>query len=111
MPPSVAFRLASPGHSPQNVLTPSWRWPLKALDELTFDNRFARLGDVFSTSVLPEPIAAPQLAIACPHPQLLIPTLSAWALLDLDPAAAAEPVFAELFSGHKLWGEAEPRAM
>jgi uncharacterized protein YdiU (UPF0061 family) len=75
---------------------------LKALDELTFDNRFARLGDAFSTHVLPEPIAAPRLVVASP---------AAMALLDLDPAEAETPVFAELFGGHKLWAEAEPRAM
>ncbi|MBV4463248.1 YdiU family protein [Pseudomonas sp. SWRI79] len=75
---------------------------MKALDELTFDNRFARLGDAFSTHVLPEPIAAPRLVVASP---------AAMALLDLDPAAAETPVFAELFGGHKFWAEAEPRAM
>ena len=75
---------------------------MKALDELTFDNRFARLGDAFSTHVLPEPIAAPRLVVASP---------AAMALLDLDPAQAETPVFAELFGGHKLWAEAEPRAM
>jgi uncharacterized protein YdiU (UPF0061 family) len=75
---------------------------LKALDELTFDNRFARLGDAFSTSVLPEPIAEPRLVVASD---------AALALLDLDAAQAEAPVFAELFSGHKLWAEADPRAM
>ncbi len=75
---------------------------MKALDELTFDNRFARLGDVFSTHVLPEPIDEPRLVVASD---------AAMALLDLDPAVAQTPVFAELFSGHKLWAEAEPRAM
>jgi uncharacterized protein YdiU (UPF0061 family) len=75
---------------------------LKALDELTFDNRFARLGDAFSTSVLPEPIDAPRLVVA---------SAAAMALLDLEPTEAHSPVFAELFSGHKLWAEAEPRAM
>jgi uncharacterized protein YdiU (UPF0061 family) len=75
---------------------------LKALDELTFDNRFARLGDAFSTSVLPEPIAEPRLVVASD---------AALALLDLDAAQAEEPVFAELLSGHKLWAEADPRAM
>ena len=29
---------------------------MKSLTDLTFDNRFARLGDAFSTPVLPEPI-------------------------------------------------------
>lgn len=75
---------------------------LKSLTDLTFDNRFARLGDAFSTEVLPEPIAEPRLVIA---------STSALALLDLDPAEAEEPEFAELFSGHKLWENAEPRAM
>lgn len=75
---------------------------MKSLTDLTFDNRFARLGDTFSTPVLPEPIDEPRLVVA---------SAQAMALLDLDPAQAAEPVFAELFGGHKLWSEAEPRAM
>ena len=75
---------------------------MKALDELTFDNRFARLGDAFSTHVLPEPLDEPRLVVA---------SKAAMALLDLDPAVAQTPVFAELFGGHKLWAEAEPRAM
>jgi uncharacterized protein YdiU (UPF0061 family) len=75
---------------------------MKKLDELQFDNRFARLGDAFSTEVLPEPIAEPRLVVASP---------AAMALLDLDPAEADSQVFAELFAGHKLWSEAEPRAM
>ncbi len=75
---------------------------MKALDELTFDNRFARLGDVFSASVLPEPIAEPRLVVA---------SSAALALLDLAPEQAELPVFAELFGGHKLWAEADPRAM
>lgn len=75
---------------------------MKKLDELTFDNRFARLGDAFSTEVLPDPIADPRLVVASP---------AAMALLDLDPREADTPVFAELFAGHKLWSEAQPRAM
>ncbi|WP_084314534.1 protein adenylyltransferase SelO [Pseudomonas jinjuensis] len=75
---------------------------MKKLDDLVFDNRYARLGDAFSTEVLPDPIAEPRLVIASP---------AAMTLLDLDPAEADNPVFAELFSGHKLWAEAEPRAM
>ena len=75
---------------------------MKALDELTFDNRFARLGDAFSTHILPEPLDNPRLVAVSP---------AAMALLDLDPAIAEEPVFAELFGGYKLWAEAEPRAM
>ncbi|WP_447754011.1 protein adenylyltransferase SelO [Pseudomonas nicosulfuronedens] len=75
---------------------------MKKLDELTFDNRFARLGDVFSTEVLPDPIADPRLVVA---------SSSAMALLDLDPSEADTPLFAEVFTGHKLWEEAQPRAM
>lgn len=75
---------------------------MKTLDELEFDNRFARLGDAFSTEVLPEPIEAPRLVVA---------SESAMALLDLAPEQADAPLFAEVFSGHKLWAEAEPRAM
>jgi len=73
-----------------------------SLSELVFDNRFARLGDAFSTAVMPEPIADPRLVIASP---------AAMALLDLDPREADSPVFAQLFAGHKLWSSAEPRAM
>ena len=75
---------------------------MKRLTELTFDNRYARLGDAFSTEVLPEPIAEPRLVVA---------STAAMALLDLDPSEAEDQLFAELFAGHKLWSEAEPRAM
>ena len=75
---------------------------MKTLDALQFDNRFARLGDVFSTEVLPEPLDEPRLVVASP---------AAMALLDLDPAEADSEVFAQLFAGHKLWSDAEPRAM
>jgi len=75
---------------------------VKALDELTFDNRFARLGDAFSAHVLPEPIDNPRLVVASP---------AALALLDLDAASADTEEFAQLFGGHKLWADAEPRAM
>ena len=75
---------------------------LKRLTELTFDNRFARLGDAFSTAVLPEPIEQPRLVITSP---------SAMTLLDLDPAEAQTPEFTQLFAGHKLWSTAESRAM
>ncbi|UXY52559.1 protein adenylyltransferase SelO [Pseudomonas tohonis] len=75
---------------------------MKRLDDLQFDNRFARLGDAFSTEVLPDPLDDPHLVVASP---------AAMALLDLDPAQAEEPVFAELFAGHTLWSDAAPRAM
>ena len=75
---------------------------MKSLIELQFDNRFARLGDAFSTHVLPEPIDEPRLVVASP---------AGMALLDLDPHEAETEVFAQIFTGHKLWSTAEPRAM
>ncbi|MNZ30861.1 hypothetical protein D3C78_481470 [compost metagenome] len=75
---------------------------MKTLDQLAFDNRFARLGDTFSTRVLPQPIEQPRLVVASP---------AAMALLDLDPGESARPEFAALFAGHRLWQDAEPRAM
>ena len=75
---------------------------MKTLTQLTFDNRFARLGDIFSTEVSPQPLSDPRLVVA---------SEAAMALLDLDPTEAEQPLFAELFSGHKIWSTAEPRAM
>src|SRR5690606_16570376 len=43
--------------------------------------------------------------------RLVVVSEAAMALLDLDPAEAEQPLFAELFSGHKIWSTAEPRAM
>ncbi|QMV64092.1 YdiU family protein [Pseudomonas berkeleyensis] len=75
---------------------------MKSLADLEFDNRFARLGDAFSTEVLPDPIEEPRLVVA---------STAAMALLDLAPDEAQRAEFAELFAGHKLWEQAEPRAM
>ncbi|MBF7143704.1 MULTISPECIES: protein adenylyltransferase SelO [Pseudomonas] len=75
---------------------------MKTLDELEFDNRFARLGDAFSAHVLPEPIDGPRVVVA---------SEAAMALLNLAPSEAQNPLFAQVFSGHKLWEDAEPRAM
>lgn len=75
---------------------------MKSLTDLTFDNRFARLGDAFSAQVLPDPIESPQLVVT---------SQAAMALLDLAPVEADLPEFAQLFAGHKLWSSAEPRAM
>ena len=75
---------------------------MHTLDSLEFDNRFAALGDDFSTHVLPQPIAEPRLVVA---------SSSAMALLDLPEAEAQTPSFTQLFSGNALWADAEPRAM
>ncbi|WP_120994746.1 protein adenylyltransferase SelO [Stutzerimonas urumqiensis] len=75
---------------------------MKTLDDLRFDNRFARLGDTFSTPVLPQPLDDPQLVVA---------SANALALLDLDPAVTDDPRLVQIASGAALWSEAEPRAM
>lgn len=75
---------------------------MTTLADLQFDNRFARLGDTFSTRVVPDPLD---------NPQLVISSADAAALLDLDPVQLDDPLFIELFAGHKLWKDAEPRAM
>ena len=75
---------------------------MTTLADLQFDNRFARLGDAFSTRVVPEALA---------NPRLVVGSTDAAALLGLDPAQFDDPLFTELFSGHKIWKEADPRAM
>lgn len=75
---------------------------MKQLLDLTFDNRFARLGEAFSTHIEPRPLDDPRLVVASP---------AALALLDLDPAVATTPEFTQVFAGAQLWDSAEPRAM
>ena len=75
---------------------------MASLADLQFDNRFAQLGDTFSTRVTPEPLQNPRLVISSP---------SAMRLIDLTPEEANSELFTELFSGHKIWSSAEPRAM
>lgn len=75
---------------------------MTTLADLQFDNRFARLGDTFSTRVVPDPLANPQLVVA---------STDAAALLGLDPAQMELPLFTELFAGQQIWKDADPRAM
>lgn len=75
---------------------------MTTLADLQLDNRFARLGDRFSTPVMPEPLSNPRLVVA---------SSEAAELLGLDAAEADNPLFTELFSGRTLWRDAEPRAM
>ena len=72
------------------------------LADLKFDNRFARLGDTFSSRVVPDPLD---------NPQLVVSSIDAALLLGLDPTEMDTPLFTELFAGHKIWKDAEPRAM
>ncbi len=71
------------------------------LENLGFDNRFARLAGDYYSRVAPEPLNQPYLVSF---------NSSAAALLDLDPAAAQRPEFPEYFSGNRLLPGAEPIA-
>lgn len=75
---------------------------MTTLADLQFDNRFAHLGDTFSSKVVPEPLS---------NPQLVVSSVDAMELIDLDASEADSVLFTELFSGAKLWSASEPRAM
>lgn len=75
---------------------------MPSLTTLHFDNRFARLGDDFSTEINPQPLEGSRLVVASDD---------ALALLDLPPRTRDDPLFTGLFSGQQLWESAEPRAM
>ncbi|QLF94003.1 YdiU family protein [Pseudomonas sp. ABC1] len=75
---------------------------MSSLTTLHFDNRFARLGDDFSTEVNPQPLEGSRLVVA---------SEAALALLDLPRETCDDPLFTGLFSGQQVWESAEPRAM
>lgn len=75
---------------------------MTTLADLQFDNRFADLGDTFSSKVVPDPLS---------NPRLVVSSADAMALIDLDTSEADSELFTELFSGAKLWSASEPRAM
>ncbi|MGH8528269.1 MAG: protein adenylyltransferase SelO [Nevskiales bacterium] len=74
---------------------------MRNLENLSFDNRFARLADNYHSRVTPSPLGQPYLVSFNPD---------AAALLDLDPAAAQRREFLEYFSGNRLLPGAEPVA-
>ena len=75
---------------------------MKSLDQLTFRNRFARLGETYFQAKHPLRASAPYLVAHNPDGA---------ALLDLDPGEAEKPDFGEVFSGNRLLPGAEPLAM
>ena len=75
---------------------------LRTLEELTFDNSYARLSEPFYARVEPTPL---------PNPQLVSFNPDAAALLDLDPDQAKRPEFAGVFGGQLLVPGSEPIAM
>ncbi len=76
---------------------------LKSLEQLNFDNSFARLPEGFAAKLTPTPFAQP--------PYLIHFNASAAALIDLDPQQAARPEFAGVFGGSLLVPGMEPLAM
>ncbi len=76
---------------------------MRKLDELQFDNTYARLPAHFYARVAPTPLER--------EPHLVSFNEAAAALIDLDPAEAHTPAFVEYFSGQKTLPGAEPLAM
>jgi serine/tyrosine/threonine adenylyltransferase len=75
---------------------------LHKLEELPFDNTYARLPEVFYARVEPTPL---------PNPVLVSFNPDAAALLDLDPEEARRPEFTGVFGGQLLIPGSEPVAM
>ena len=75
---------------------------MRTLEELTFDNTYTNLPEVFFQRVKPSPF---------PDPHVVSFNSSAAALIDLDPDEVKRPEFAEYFSGAKLLPGSEPIAM
>jgi len=69
---------------------------------LTFNNHYARLGELFSVEVKPEPLDNPRLLITSP---------AAAALLDLNPASLNTSECIAQINGQTNWPGTEPRAM
>ena len=74
---------------------------LRPLHALTWDNRFASLPDAFGERVGPTPL---------PDPWLVAFNPDVAALLDLDPAAAADPDFLAWVAGNLTLPGTDPVA-
>ena len=75
---------------------------MRKLEQLVFDNSFARLPETFHHRLCPTRL---------PDPYLVSFNPVAAALLDLDPAQAGRADFVEYFIGNQLLPGAEPLAM
>jgi serine/tyrosine/threonine adenylyltransferase len=75
---------------------------MRKLNELAFDNTYARLPTVFYSKVSPTPL---------PDPYLVSFNPAAAELIDLDPREAGRPEFVEYFGGGRTLPGAEPLAM
>lgn len=76
---------------------------LRTLEQLAFDNTYARLPEVFYAKLNPTPFGEP--------PYVVNFNPSAAALIDLNPDEAQRPEFAGLFGGSLLVPGMEPLAM
>jgi hypothetical protein len=74
---------------------------IRSLEDLRWDNSFARLPGAFYQQVEPTPLANPRLIAFNPDVA---------ALLDLDPAAAGRPEFVAVFNGDLTLAETRPTA-
>ncbi|MCY7348205.1 MAG: YdiU family protein, partial [Pyrinomonadaceae bacterium] len=72
---------------------------MKTLDQIQFDNTYTHLPETFYRRVKPT---------ALPAPYLVSFNESAAKLIGLDPQEAAQPEFAEYFSGNKLLPNSDP---
>lgn len=76
---------------------------MRKLNELQFDNTYARLPAHFYARVAPTPLRR--------EPHLVSFNEAAAALINLDPAEAHTPAFVAYFSGQQILPGAEPLAM
>ena len=75
---------------------------MKKLDQLNFQNTFARLPDTFHSRLHPTPL---------PEPYLVSFNANAAELIDLDADEAKRADFAEYFIGNRLLPGSDPLAM
>ncbi len=75
---------------------------MKKLDQLNFENTFARLPDTFHSRLNPTPL---------PAPYLISFNADAARLIDLDRTETARADFAEYFIGNRILPGAEPLSM
>ncbi|MFA5938708.1 MAG: YdiU family protein [Sinimarinibacterium sp.] len=75
--------------------------PLRDLDALALDNRYAQLGDAYASRVAPAPLT---------NPRLLHANAEVAELLDLDPAQLQTPQFVDIFAGNRPLPGGEPIA-
>ena len=76
---------------------------MRTLEDLRFDNTYARLPEAFSARLEPTPFTS--------LPYLVSFNPDAAALIDLDPEEAQRPQFVQYFSGARMLSGSEPLAM